>query len=191
MTDNDHTDHEQLTRRLHEQGQAQAPADLAGDVMRRVRAEPRQQQRTWLRPVALCAAVVVLLAASIAGLARIGGSGQSSSAGSAASSLPRAAMGGGGAESYGDSSGKAPQDLHMPGQRQVAGVPTDKLATLSPLPFCPAHAHTYALRVPAGRYADVSRQLQAWAAARPAGATTNNVLVRRAPASARLALTCP
>ena len=191
MTDNDHTDHEQLTRRLHEQGQAQAPADLAGDVMRRVRAEPRQQQRTWLRPVALCAAVVVLLAASIAGLARIGGSGQSSSAGSAASSLPRAAMGGGGAESHGDSSGKAPQDLHMPAQRQVAGVPTDKLATLSPLPFCPAHAHTYALRVPAGRYADVNRQLQAWAAARPAGATTNNVLVRRAPASARLALTCP
>jgi hypothetical protein len=71
----------------------------------------------------------------------------------------------------------------------VAGVPTEKLATLSPLPFCPAH--TYALRVPAGRYADVSRQLQAWAAAGPAGATTNNVLVHRAPASARLALTCP
>lgn len=101
-------------------------------------------------------------------------------------------MGGGGSEGNGDSTGKAaPQALHMPGQRQVAGVPTDKLATLSPLPFCPAHAHTFALRVPAGRYADVSRQLQTWAAAGPAGATTNNVLVRRAPASARLALTCP
>jgi len=190
MTDNGHTDHEQLARRLHDQGQAQAPVDLAGDVMRRVRAEPRQQQRTWLRPVALCAAVVVLLAASIAGLARIGGSGQSSSAGSAASSLPRAAMGGGGSESNGDSIAKAPS-FSMSGQRHVAGVPTDKLATLSPLPFCPAHAHTYALRVPADRYGDVNRQLQAWADARPAGATTNNVLVHRAPASARLALTCP
>ena len=73
----------------------------------------------------------------------------------------------------------------------MAGVPADKLATLSPLPFCAAQAHTYALRVPAGRYDAVSRQLQAWAAARPAGATTYNVQIRRAPASARLALTCP
>ena len=73
----------------------------------------------------------------------------------------------------------------------MAGVPADKLATLSQLPFCAAQAHAYALRVPAGRYGDVSRQLQAWAAAGPAGATTNNVLIRRAPASARLALTCP
>ena len=73
----------------------------------------------------------------------------------------------------------------------MAGVPTDKLATLSPLPFCPAHAHAYALRVPAGRYADVSRQLQAWAAAKLAGAPAFDVLIRRAAASARLALTCP
>jgi hypothetical protein len=187
MTDNGHTDHEQLARRLHEQGPAQAPADLAGDVMREVRAEPRQQQPTWLRPVALCAAVVVLLAASIAGLARIGGSGQSSSASSAGET--RAGVGGGGAESYGDST---PQALKGVGtQRDVAGVPTDKLATLSPLPFCAAQAHTYALRVPAGRYNAVSHKLQAWAAAKPAGAPTFDVQIRRAPASARLALTCP
>jgi hypothetical protein len=187
MTDNGHTDHEQLTRRLHEQGQAQAPADLAGDVMRRVRAEPRPQQRTWLRPVALCAAVAVLLAASVAGLARIGGSGQSSSASSAAETrgvmgaVPSASQPQGAAGDFGAA--------HESGN--VVVVPADKLATLSPLPFCPAHAHTYALRVPAGRYQAVSRQLQAWAAAGPAGATTYHVLVHRAPASARLALTCP
>lgn len=190
MTDNGHTDHEQLARRLHEQGPAQAPADLAGDVMRRVRAEPRQPQRTWLRPVALCAAVVVLLVASIAGLARIGGSGQSSSASSAGET--RAGMGGGGAESNGDSIAKAPQALTGVGtQRDVAGVPTDKLATLSQLPFCPAQAHTYALRVPVGRYTAVRHQLQAWAAAKPAGAPAYDVQILRAPASARLALTCP
>ena len=189
MTDNGHTDHEQLTRRLHEQGQAQAPADLSRDVMRQVRAEPRQPQRAWLRPVALCAAVVVLLAASIAGLARIGGSGQSSSASSAAET--RAGMSGGGADRNGESITRAPQAQHVPAQSQVAGVPTDKLATLSPLPYCPAPARTLTLRVPASRYADVSRQLQAWAAAGPAGATTYNVRVHRAPASARLALTCP
>jgi hypothetical protein len=183
MTDNGHTDHEQLTRRLREQGQAQAPADLAGDVMRRVRAEPRQHQRTWLRPVALCAAVAVLLAASVAGLARIGGSGQSSSASSAAET--RGVMGALPKASQAQGSG-------APGASgNVVVVPADKLATLSPLPFCPAHTHTYALRVPAGRYQAVNRQLQAWAAAGHAGATTYNVHVHRAPASARLALTCP
>jgi hypothetical protein len=187
MTDNGHTDHEQLTRRLREQGQAQAPADLAGDVMRRVRAEPRQHQRTWLRPVALCAAVAVLLAASVAGLARIGGSGQSSSASSAAETrgvmgaVPKAS------QAQGTTGGSG-----APGASgNVVVVPADKLATLSPLPFCPAHTHTYALRVPAGRYQAVNRQLQAWAAAGHAGATTYNVHVHRAPASARLALTCP
>jgi hypothetical protein len=188
MTDNGHTDHEQLSRRLHEQGQAQAPPSLAGDVMRQVRAEPREPQRTWLRPVALCAAVVVLLAASVAGLARIGGSGQSSSAGSVAETHP-AAMGGGAGSRLGQSSPGGPMYKDAP--RNVVAVPADKLATLSPLPFCAAQAHTYALRVPAGRYTSVSRQLQAWAAARPAGAPAYDVQIRRAPASARLALTCP
>jgi hypothetical protein len=186
MTDNGHTDHEQLTRRLHEQGQAQAPADLAGDVMRRVRAEPRQPQRTWLRPVALCATVAVLLAASIAGLAQIGGPGQSSSAGSAAETHAA-----GSAAGSGKSLGQTAAPDATTQERRVAGVPTDKLAILSPLPFCPAQAHTYALRVPAGRYNAVSHQLQAWAAARPAGAPAYDVQIRRAPASARLALTCP
>ncbi len=186
MTDNGHTDHEQLARRLHEQGQAQAPAGLAGDVMRRVRAEPRQPQRAWLRPVALCATVAVLLAASIAGLAQIGGSGQSSSAGSAAETHAA-----GSAAGPGKSLGQTAAPDATTQERQVAGVPTDKLAILSPLPFCPAQAHAYALRVPAGRYNAVSHQLQAWAAARPAGAPAYDVQIRRAPASARLALTCP
>ena len=187
MTDNGHTDHDQLAQRLHEQGQAQAPPGLAGDVMRQVRSEPRHPQRTWLRPVALCAAVAVLLAASIAGLARIGGSGQSSSAGSSAETRSAAGTSGGAGKVQGQ---KATPDAGIR-ERQVAGVPADKLATLSPLPFCAAQAHTYALRVPAGRYAAVSRQLRTWAAATPTGATTYNVQIRHAPASARLALTCP
>ena len=192
MTDNGHTDHEQLARWLHEQGQAQAPADLAGDVMRRVRAEPRQSQRTWLRPVALCATVAVLLVAGIAGLTRIGGAGQSSSAGSAAETHSAASSAApemspsGGQRSGDDNNALAPGVLG-----NVRAVPADKLATLSPLPFCAAQAHSYALRVPAGRYSAVSRQLQAWAAAKPAGAPAYDVQIRRAAASARLALTCP
>jgi len=189
MTDNGHTDHEQLGRRLHEQGQAQAPPGLADDVMRQVRAEPRQPQRTWLRPVALCAAVAVLLAASVAGVARIG-AGQSSSASRSAET--HSATGAVPKNSLGQASGAGGQTPNaITQERRVAGVPTDKLATLSPLPFCAAQAHGYALRVPAGRYAAVSRQLQAWAAAKPAGAPAYDVQIRRAPASARLALTCP
>jgi hypothetical protein len=187
MTDNGHTDHEQLSRRLHEQGQAQAPPGLAGDVMRQVRAEPRRPQRAWLRPVALCATVAVLLLAGIAGLTRIGGSGQSSSAGSAAETHS-AARGATGADKL--QGQRATPDAVVP-ERRVAGVPADKLATLSQLPFCAAQAHSYALRVPADRYNSVSRQLQAWAAARPAGAPAYDVQIRRAAASARLALTCP
>jgi hypothetical protein len=158
-----------------------------------VRAEPRQPQRTWLRPVALCATVAVLLLAGIAGLTRIGGTGQSSSAGSAAEThagaigaVPETGQG----SQLSDGGGKkAPNAITR--VIRVAGVPTDKLATLSPLPFCPAQAHTYALRVPFGRYATVSRQLQVWAAAKPAGAPAYDVQIRRAAASARLALTCP
>ena len=96
----DHTEHEELARRLAEQGPAPAPPDLADDVMRRVRAEPRPPQRTWLRPVALwqrrCAA-----GGRVAALARIGGSacqlgqqrrrpGGGSTAGRAAASAPGA-----------------------------------------------------------------------------------------------------
>jgi len=187
MTDNGHTDHGQLARRLHEQGQAQAPADLAGDIMRQVRAEPRRREREWLRPVALSAAVVVLLAASIAGLARIGGSSQSSSAGSAAETHAASSAEPQKSQSQG-SGGGAPSATAL---NNIRAVPADKLATLSPLPFCAAQAHSYALRVPADRYNSVSRQLQAWAAARPAGAPAYDVQIRRAAASAQLALTCP
>ena len=187
MTDNGHTDHEQLTRRLHEQGQAQAPADLAGDVMRRVRAEPRQPQRSWLRPVALCAAVAVLLVAAIAGLTRIGGSGQSSSAGSAAETHAAGSAGG-----LGESLGQKAAPDATTQERRVAGVPTDKLATLSPLPFCPAHAHAYALRVPAGRYADGQPPAAGVGRRRDRlELPPTTCSIRRAPASARLALTCP
>jgi hypothetical protein len=187
MTDNGHTDHEQLARRLHRQGQAQAPPGLAGDVMRQVRAEPRQPQRTWLRPVALCATVAVLLLAGIAGLTRIGGSGQSSSAGSSAETRSAGSANGPPQKNLGQ---LASPDAVSP-ERRVVGVPADKLATLSPLPFCAAQAHSYGLRVPTGRYAAVIRQLQAWAAAKPAGAPAYDVQILSAAASARLALTCP
>ena len=51
MTGNGH-DHDELLRRLADEGRASAPPDLAPEVVRRVRAEPRHRERRILRPVA-------------------------------------------------------------------------------------------------------------------------------------------
>src|SRR5690348_15262054 len=89
MTDNGH-DHDELRRRLADEGQATAPPDLAPEVMRRVRAEPHRREHRVLRPVATLLAAAVLVAALFAGVSRLGGSGSMSSGGgeAAASQAP-------------------------------------------------------------------------------------------------------
>jgi hypothetical protein len=88
-------DQERIARLLREQGQAQAPPDLAGDVMAQVRREPQadggRSSRSW-RPVAAVAAVAAALLAVGFGIATLGNNaGSSSSAGAGTS----AAAGGG------------------------------------------------------------------------------------------------
>ena len=84
MSDHDHQ-HEEIGRLLREQGQSSAPPDLAGEVMRRVRAEPQTHgtQRPLWRPVAAVAgiAAAVLAIAIGAGQFDLAGSGDSGSAG--------------------------------------------------------------------------------------------------------------
>src|SRR5215467_14258234 len=88
MTDNGH-DHDELRRRLADEGTASAPPDLADEVMRRVRAEPRRREHRVLRPVATLLAAAVLVVAALAGISRLG----NGSAGSASSAGGEAAQG--------------------------------------------------------------------------------------------------
>jgi hypothetical protein len=81
MSDFDPDSHEEVARRLREQGPAKAPPDLAGEVMRRVRSEPRGSTSSARRPVVTLLAAAVVIAALLVGVSRLGG-GSSSSAGS-------------------------------------------------------------------------------------------------------------
>ena len=96
MTD----EHDRISNLLREQGQAEAPPDLAADVMAQVRREPQAVSThrgvNW-RPVAAWAAVAAALLAvgvGIAQLAPTGSTSSSGSAGGAASSVAAEAAGG-------------------------------------------------------------------------------------------------
>ena len=82
MSDDDRYD--ELRRRLADAGRASAPPDLAPEVMRRVRSEPRGSRGRFLRPVAVLIAAAVLAVAALVGIAHLGnGTAGSASSGSA------------------------------------------------------------------------------------------------------------
>ena len=75
-------EHDRIARLLREQGQAEAPPDLAGDVMAQVRREPQAtpvHHRVNWRPVAAWAAVAAALLAAGVGIAQLASGGSSSS----------------------------------------------------------------------------------------------------------------
>jgi hypothetical protein len=67
--------HEEIARRLREEGAARAPERLRADVMLQVRAEPRPRRirprRTYWRPLGSLAAAACLIAAAAFGVTRI------------------------------------------------------------------------------------------------------------------------
>jgi hypothetical protein len=73
-----------IARRLREEGMAEAPPDLAPEVMRQVATEPRKR-RAWprLRPVAAWTTAAAAIAAGGFALSQLGGSGSSSASSSA------------------------------------------------------------------------------------------------------------
>ena len=78
--------HEHIARLLREQGPAEAPPGLAPEVMRQVRAEPRERRmpRVRWRPAAGIAAAAACLLALGVGLAHVGnGASSGSGAGTA------------------------------------------------------------------------------------------------------------
>jgi hypothetical protein len=81
MSDLEPGQHEELARRLRDEGPAQAPPDLAGDVMRRVRSEPRRPASRVRGPLTNLLAAAVIIAALLVGVAKLGGSGSGSASG--------------------------------------------------------------------------------------------------------------
>ena len=73
--------HEHIARLLREQGPVEAPPDLAPEVMRQVRAEPRERRVPrirWRPAVGIAAAAACLLALGV-GIAHLGSGGATSS----------------------------------------------------------------------------------------------------------------
>ena len=82
MSEIDPNQHDEIARRLREYGPVDAPSDLAGEVMKRVRAEPRRSTSAGRRPLATLLAASLITVALVAGIAKLGGGSSSSVSGS-------------------------------------------------------------------------------------------------------------
>jgi hypothetical protein len=82
--------HDEIARRLREEGAARAPDRLRADVMLQVRAEPRPRRirprRSYWRPLGSLAAAACLVTAAAFGLTRIDTGGGLSGSGAGATS---------------------------------------------------------------------------------------------------------
>ena len=187
MTDDDHR-YDDLRRRLADEGRASAPPDLAPEVMRHVRAEPRRRERRYLRPAATLVAAAALVLAAVLGISHLGnGTGSSAS-------------GGGGGEAAREptaSSALSPKDLYgLPGAdkvlvRHVAVQRLGPIFAPARVPACAAGDRLMAI-VPAPQLRQVANQLRGAATDTVVGADTRDVELHRAPqGQARIRITCP
>jgi hypothetical protein len=78
MSEFDPDSHEEIARRLREEVPATAPPDLAGEVMRRVRSEPRGSTSSARRPVVTLVAAAAVIVALLVGVSKLGGGSASS-----------------------------------------------------------------------------------------------------------------
>jgi hypothetical protein len=198
MSDIEHDDHEEIARRLREDGQAQAPPDLVGEVMKRVRSEPRRSTSAVRRPLVTLLAASLVTVALVAGLAKLGGGGSGSAVGGASGSE---------AHAPGTSGGKqGPAEVVE--SKRVAGVPKSALpnltfngTTLDALGdatpgACPADAFIarkhFTVSVPYSAWGSVQAQLDSAKLLPYTSPLVTVQLHRLAPGVAlRLAITCP
>jgi len=180
VSENGGNDHDRLTRLLREQGPAKAPPGMAGDVMRRVRAEPRPAERSRWRPAALLAAATIAIIAAVLGISRIGtGASSSGSKANGGGSIARASAPKA-SPSAGGGSGQALSAGHV--YKSVSPTALQGAFSVN-LPPCGTR---YTLHVPATQLDTAARDLQALAR------TQNGITVRVAgDATAGRHLTCP
>jgi hypothetical protein len=186
MSDDDR--HDELRRRLADEGPASAPPDLAPEVMRRVRSEPRRERRSYLRPAATLIAAALLALAAVVGIAHLG-NGQTSSSSS----------GGGGAAGEAVSqapTASSPQKDMATGLthliiRHVAHQRLESIFAPSRVPACPAGKSIKAA-VPAPQLRQVEDRLRGAAADAVVGPDARDVELHRAPkGQTRITITCP
>ena len=180
MTENGGSEHDRLTRLLREQGPAKAPPGMAGDVMRRVRAEPRPAAPSRWRPAALLAAAAIAIIAAVLGISRLG-TGTSSSD-SEANGGGSAALGAQAVPGVTRSSGGAEAEKSAHVYKRVSPTAVGRAFSVN-LPAC---STAYTLHVPAAQLDTAARHLQALARVQ------NGITVRVAgDATAGRHLTCP
>jgi hypothetical protein len=166
MSDIEHDDHEEIARRLRDDGQAQAPPDLAGEVMKRVRSEPRRSTSAVRRPLLTLLAASLITVALVAGLAKLGGTGSGSAAGGFS--------GGGGSHVQSPETSGGKGVAGVVDSKRVADVPRSALPNLTvdgttldllgaATPGCPADAFSarkhFTVSVPYSAWGSVQAQL--------------------------------
>jgi hypothetical protein len=200
MSDLEPGQHEEIARRLRDEGLAQAPPDMAGEVMRRVRSEPRRRTSSVRRPLTNLLAAAVIIAALVAGVAKLGGSGSGSASGGG--SVPESHAGA-------TSTGAPAKSANTPDSILIPGVPLSALhgtgalalAQLGPIDsyqgMCLndriARRRGVTLSVPVGSFSAVKQQLTAARKLLPSDTTRVQVRLRgvAAGAASRFSVTCP
>ncbi len=146
--------HDEIARRLREEGLARAPDRLRADVMLQVRAEPRPRRirprRSYWRPLGSLAAAACLVAAAAFGVTRIdSGTGSVASGGATSAAAQARVPGALQAPSFRASAGGA---TVQPGEKTpvlgAAGVNFGTELRAIPAPLRNAYAHRYALAAP-------------------------------------------
>ena len=198
MSDLEPGQHEEIARRLRDEGLAQAPPDMAGEVMRRVRSEPRRRTSSVFRPLTSLLAAAVIIAALVAGVAKLGGSGSGSASGGG--SVPESHAGG-------TSAGAPAKSANTRNSILIPDVPLSALhgagalAQLGPIDsfqgMCLsdrlAQRRGVTLSVPAGSFSAVKQQLTSARKLLPSDTPRVQVRLRglAAGAASRFSVTCP
>ena len=200
MSDIEHEDHEEIAHRLRDEGQAQAPPDLAGEVMKRVRSEPRRSTSAVRRPLVTLLAASLITVALVTGIAKLGGGGSGSAVGGVS--------GGGGSHAQAPETSGGKGVAGVVDSKRVAGVPRSALSnlrfngtTLDTLGHavpgaCPADAFSaqkhFTVSVPYSAWDSVQAQLYSAKLAQLSSPLVTVQLHRLAPGVAlRAAITCP
>jgi negative regulator of sigma E activity len=145
--------HDEIARRLREEGAARAPDRLRADVMLQVRAEPRPRRirprRSYWRPLGSLAAAACLVAAAAFGVTRIDSGSVASGGGAtsaAAERLAPALQGPSPAQSVSGGSAALPR-WDKTASLSASGRFNGELRSV-PAPLRNAYAHRFALAAP-------------------------------------------